>query len=70
MTDLTVIGNKISTRREEIGMDQQTLSDYTGVGVTTISVLENGKGNISIKSLLEILDVLGLDLAIKTKQMI
>lgn len=70
MTDLTMIGNKISTRREEIGMDQQTLSDYTGIGITTISVLENGKGNIGIKSLLEIFDVLGLDLTIKTKQMI
>lgn len=70
MSDLTEIGSKISERRREISMDQQTLSDYSEVGLTTISVLESGKGNIGIRPLLQILDVLGLELQIETKQMI
>lgn len=54
----------------EIKMEQESVCDYADVSITTLSTLENGKANISILNLAKILDVLGLELAIKIKEKI
>ncbi|MFZ2967759.1 MAG: helix-turn-helix transcriptional regulator [Sulfuricurvum sp.] len=64
------VGDRITKRRMEIKMEQESVCDYADVSITTLSTLENGKANISILNLAKILDVLGLELAIKIKEKI
>lgn len=56
------IGIIIKERRKELGINQQELSDLAGVGINSLVAIERGKGNPSLKTLLRILDVLGLEI--------
>ena len=51
-----------------IGISQQDLSDYSGVGISTVKDLERGVGNPSIDTLNKILDVVGLEMILQVKQ--
>ena len=64
------IGKVIKERRALLGISQQDLSDYSGVGISTVKDLERGKGNPSIETLKKILDVVGLEIVIQVKQTI
>ncbi len=64
------IGKVIKERRALLGISQQDLSDYSGVGISTVKDLERGKGNPSIETLKKILDVVGLEILIQVKQTI
>ena len=56
------IGMLIKERRKELGINQQELADLAGVGINSLVAIERGKGNPSLKTLLRILDVLGLEI--------
>ena len=56
------IGIIIKERRKELGINQQELADLAGVGINSLVAIERGKGNPSLKTLLRILDVLGLEI--------
>lgn len=56
------IGTIIKERRKELGINQQELADLAGVGINSLVAIERGKGNPSLKTLLRILDVLGLEI--------
>ncbi len=62
------LGKIIKERRAVLGISQQDLSDYSGVGISTIKDLERGIGNPSIVTLQKILDVVGLELVLQVKQ--
>lgn len=62
------IAKSVSQRRHDIGMEQETLCDYSGMSITTLSNLENAKANITIEKLGAILDILGLEIEIKVKK--
>lgn len=62
------IGQTIKERRSLLEISQQDLSDYSGVGISTIKDLERGVGNPSITTLKKILEVLGLELLLQVKQ--
>lgn len=64
------IGKVIKERRALLGISQQDLSDYSGVGISTVKDLERGKGNPSIETLKKILDVVGLEMVLQVKQTI
>lgn len=53
-----------------LGISQQDLADFSGVGISTIKDLERGVGNPSIKTLKKILDVVGLEIVLQVKQTI
>lgn len=61
-------GKIIKERRAVLGISQQDLSDYSGVGISTVKDLERGVGNPSIETLQKILDVVGLEMALQVKQ--
>lgn len=61
------IGATIKERRALLGISQQDLSDYSGVGISTIKDLERGIGNPSVKTLRKILDVVGLEMVLQVK---
>jgi transcriptional regulator with XRE-family HTH domain len=54
-------------RRRVLGIDQKTAAELSGVSVHTISDIESGRGNPSVKVLAAILDALGLELRIQIK---
>lgn len=61
------IGATIKGRRALLGISQQDLSDYSGVGISTIKDLERGIGNPSVETLRKILDVVGLEMVLQVK---
>lgn len=62
------LGKIIKERRAALGISQQDLSDYSGVGISTVKDLERGVGNPSIETLQKILDVVGLEMVLQVKQ--
>ena len=48
---LQILGNKLRSRREELGFSQEALADLCGFDRTYISLLERGKRNISLINL-------------------
>ena len=61
------IGKIIKKRRELLKLEQVDVQEYTDIGATTISTLEQGKANITIDKLEAITDLLGLEIVIKVK---
>ena len=62
------VGTVIKERRAVLGISQQDLSDYSGVGISTVKDLERGVGNPSVETLRKILNVVGLEMVFQVKQ--
>ena len=62
------IGTVIKERRTLLGISQQDLADFSGVGISTVKDMERGVGNPSMKTLKKILDVVGLEMVLQVKQ--
>lgn len=68
MRDIMIkIGDKIRQRRELLGLVQPQLADLSGVNTRTIQLVEQGKGNPSLETLLRLTDPLGLNLELVLK---
>ena len=65
---LMSIGTIIKKRRSLLGISQQDLSDYSGVGISTVKDLERGVGNPSLLTLQKMLDVVGLEISFQVKK--
>jgi transcriptional regulator with XRE-family HTH domain len=62
------IGEVIKARRSMLGIDQRTLSEISGVAVHTLSNIEAGSGNPTVKSLNKVLGALGMELRVEVQQ--
>lgn len=58
------IAEKIRNKRKALNIDQQTVCDYTGLSMNTVSSIEKGKANPTLKTLLRICGFLGLEMHI------
>lgn len=58
------IGKRVCERRHELGINQQTLADLSGVGINTIVAIERGNGNPSMDTLEKVLKSLGLEISL------
>ena len=58
------MGEIIRARRDALGIDQRTLSEISEVAVHTLSNIEAGHGNPTVKSLEKVLAALGMELRI------
>lgn len=56
------VGQIIKARRKELGVTQQEVANLASVGINSLVAIERGNGNPSLKTLLRILDVLGLEI--------
>ena len=65
--DIKEIGIIIKERRKHLGVNQQTLADLAGVGLNTLVAIERGEGNPQLRTLLTVLDTLGLQININLK---
>lgn len=56
-------------RRVELGVNQRTVAELSGVAVNTLVAIERGEGNPQIATLTTLLNTLGLQLDVKLKVM-
>ena len=59
---IKTIGKQILQRRKVLNLDINDLSQFSDVTASTISKIENGKLNPTIKTIEKLLSPLGLDL--------
>jgi DNA-binding XRE family transcriptional regulator len=60
---LTEIGIQIRTVRTQLQMTQQELADHSELDRTYISMVENGRQNLTLGTLFKIADALGISLS-------
>ena len=61
------LGEAIRTRRKELHYTQAFLAEFTGFSVSFISDVERGKATAEIGKTLQLLMILGLDLAVERR---
>ena len=59
----------IKTRKEILAVNQEYLAELSGIGIATLKRFECGKGNITLKNLQKIADVLGLEVKLELKKL-
>lgn len=64
ITDTKGLGRAIRMRRKELHYTQAFISDVTGLSVTFISDLENGKETAELGKTIRLVNLLGLDLLV------
>jgi len=60
---MSSIGQQIKERRKSLKVTQRQLAELSGVGINTLTKIERGEANPSLKILERILDTLGLELS-------
>ena len=61
ITDAKSFGEALRKRRKELGYTQAFLSEFSGVSVSFISDLENGKNTAELGKAIFLANLLGLD---------
>ena len=59
------IGNIVKHHRKQSGLSREALANLAGVGKTVIYDIEKGKETIQLKSLLNVLEALNIQLKLK-----
>ncbi|MDP3642005.1 MAG: helix-turn-helix transcriptional regulator [Bacteroidota bacterium] len=67
MTDEEII-KTIKVRKEILAVNQEYLAELSGLGLATLKRFESGRGNITLKNLQKIADVLGLEINLELKK--
>jgi transcriptional regulator with XRE-family HTH domain len=62
------IGEKLRQRRELLALLQSQLAQLSGVSTRTIQLVEQGKSNPSLETLLQLAEPLGLELDLFVKK--
>ena len=58
----------IKERREMMRVTQETLAEFSGVGLRTLKQFESGKGNPTLQTLQKLADVLGMEICLQVKK--
>jgi y4mF family transcriptional regulator len=64
---LIKLGGIIRQRRELLGLSQTQLAALSGISTRTIQLVEQGKANPSLDTLVNLIDILGLQLELVLK---
>lgn len=59
----------VKSRRESLQVTQELLADLSGVGLRTLKQFEGGKGNPTLSTLQKLADALGMEVALKIKEL-
>lgn len=69
MTTFQHIAETIRQRRRELNISQQELAALTGIGLATLNRIESGNYIPALRTLLPLVDTLGLRLVLQPKQL-
>lgn len=67
ITDSYSLGAAIRQRRKELHYTQAFLSEFTGLSVSFLSDLENGKPTAELEKTLRVINILGLDVFVEKR---
>lgn len=67
ITDTLCFGKAIRARRKKLGYTQAYIAEYTGLSVSFLSDLENGKKTIEFEKALNVAMLLGLDMRLEPR---
>lgn len=67
ITDTASLGNAIRLRRKELNYTQGYISEITGLSISFLSDLENGKPTAEIGKTIEVINLLGLDILVEAR---
>ena len=67
ITDVASLEKAIRERRRKLGFTQAYLSEVTGLSVTFISDLENGKATIELGKTILLINMLGMDVMLEER---
>ena len=62
------LGSIISSRRKQLGINQDDLAQIAEVSIATVKDIERGKSNPSLKTLEKICVVLGLEIKLEVRK--
>ena len=67
ITDTASLGNAIRSRIKELKYTQGYITEITGLRVSFLSDLENGKPTAEIGKTIEVINLLGLDILVEAR---
>lgn len=59
------LGILIKERRKEFGITQRTLAELAEVNINTLTQMERGEGNPTVRTLERVLNIIGMTLTAK-----
>lgn len=59
---------QVNARRRELGLTLRDVAELSGMGLHLLSRFEQGRGGMSLKNVMHVLDVLGLLLKVVPKR--
>ena len=66
---MTTFGEIIKSRRKLLRISQRDLAAWAGVGINTLTKIERGEANPTVKVLSKILNILGMELSCQVKKL-
>lgn len=67
-TNAKEFGELIRQRRKELGYTQSFLSEFSGLSISFLSDLENGKKTIQMEKAILVANLLGMDCRIENRE--
>lgn len=61
------INNIIRNRRRELGISQEDLAEMSEVSLATIKNIERGEGNPTFKTVMKVMEILGLEIVFQVR---
>ena len=68
ITDAKEFGDAVRARRKALGYTQSFLSAFSGLSVSFLSDLENGKTTIELEKAVRVANLLGLDCSLTARE--
>lgn len=61
------VNNIIRNRRRELGISQEDLAEMSEVSLATIKNIERGEGNPTFKTVMKVMEILGLEVIFRVR---
>lgn len=66
---MKALGKIIKDRRKDLGITQHKLAEMAEVNINTLTQIEKGEGNPTVRTLDKILEIIGMELTAKVVEL-